>query len=230
MKEMYVKECPDWSFPCEYESEHRFTLCDFVRADTRIGKFFRKNAILLIFLAGMIVWTWAIGTICYHNGKVDTEARLAAEYEQMVAEAVQATKDEIAASKFLSGDASKQAQMERDARLISQAMDGIKTITERDDDLRTYAWSVLFRVADSGYPNSVAEVVAQPNQYMGFSDTNPVVTAKYRIAYEAVEAFYAGNWPVDGKFIYAEWDNKGKVILRDTYLAGRDTEYWYWGK
>ena len=121
-------------------------------------------------------------------------------------------------------------KMEREARLIAQAMDGIKTITEREDDLRTYAWNILFRMSDPGYPASVEEVVSQPNQYMGFSENNPVVTNKYRVAMETVEDFYAGNWPTTGKFLYAEWDSKGKVILRDTYLAGRDTEYWYWGK
>lgn len=230
MKSAYVKECPDWSFPCEYESEHRFSVSDYVKPNTRFGRFFRRNAVLLVGLAVLVLWTWTIGTICYHNGVVDATEQLTEQYEAEIAKAVQATKDEIAAATFLSGDASKQAQMEREARLIAQAMDGIKTITEREDDLRTYAWNILFRVSDPGYPSSVAEVVAQPNQYMGFAENNPVVTEKYRVAMETVEDFYAGNWPTTGKFLYAEWDSKGKVILRDTYLAGRDTEYWYWGK
>lgn len=222
----YIDECPSWSFPSEFDSEHRFSILEFTAPDTRTGRFFRRYGILLIMVLAIALWTFVVSKISYHNGFADASA----ETEKAVAEAVQATKDEIAASKFIADDESKQLQMEYEARQIAKALDGIKTITERDDDLRTYAWNILFRVADSGYPNSVAEVVAQPNQYMGFSDTNPVVTAKYRIAYEAVEQFYAGNWPADSKFIYAEWDSKGKVILRDTYLAGRDTEYWYWGK
>lgn len=225
MKE-YIDEVPSWAFPAEYEAEHRFSIVEFLNPVKKKNQFLRRNGILLIIIFFAIIWTFIVAKIAYFNGYTDASA----ETEVKVAEAVQATKDEIAASKFIADDESKQLQMEYEARQISKAMDGIKNITERDDDLRTYAWNILFRVADSGYPNSVAEVVAQPNQYMGFSDNNPVVTAKYRIAYEAVEAFYAGNWPVDGKFIYAEWDNKGKVILRDTYLAGRDTQYWYWGK
>ena len=226
----FIDEVPSWAFPAEYEAEHRFSIVEFLNPVKKKNQFLRRNGILLIIIFSVIIWTFIVAVIAHHNAVVITTEKLSADYEQQIAAAVQATKDEIAASKFIADDESKQLQMEYEARQISKAMDGIKNITERDDDLRTYAWSILFRVADSGYPNSVAEVVAQPNQYMGFSDNNPVVTAKYRIAYEAVEAFYAGNWPVDGKFIYAEWDNKGKVILRDTYLAGRDTEYWYWGK
>lgn len=226
----YIDECPSWSFPSEFESEHRFSILEFTAPDTRTGRFFRRYGITLIGIALLVLWTVIVAVIAHNNAVVITTEKLSADYEQQIAAAVQATKDEIAASKFIADDESKQLQMEYEARQISKAMDGIKNITERDDDLRTYAWNILFRVADSGYPNSVAEVVAQPNQYMGFSDNNPVVTAKYRVAYEAVEAFYAGNWPADSRFLYAEWDSKGKVILRDTYLAGRDTEYWYWGK
>ena len=222
----YIDECPSWSFPSEFESEHRFSIVEFLNPVKKKNQFLRRNGILLIIIFSVVLWTFIVSKISYHNGFADASA----ETEVKVAEAVQATKDEIAASKFIADDESKQLQMEYEARQIAKALDGIKTITERDDDLRTYTWNILFRVADSGYPNSVAEVVSQPNQYMGFSDNNPVVIGKYRIAYEAVEQFYAGNWPVDGKFIYAEWDSKGKVILRDTYLAGRDTEYWYWGK
>ena len=222
----FVKECPSWSFPAEYESEHRFVIGEFVKPDRKFGMFLRRNGILIILAAALILWTWTVHKISYHNGYEDASA----EAEVLVAEAVQKTKDEIAASRFVADEESKTLQMEYEARQISKAMDGIKGITEREDDLRTYAWAIMFRVSNSGYPNSVQEVVSQPNQFMGFSDSNPVVTAKYRIAYECVEAFYAGNWPADSKVIYAEWNNQGKVILRDTYLAGRDTEYWYWGK
>lgn len=230
MKSAYVKECPDWSFPCEYESERRFSLSDHVKPDTRFGRFFRRNAVLLVGLAVLVLWTWTIGTICYHNGVVDATEQLTEQYEAEIARAVQATKDEIAASQFVADEESKTLQMEYEAREISKAMDGIAGITEREDDLRTYAWAIMFRVSNSGYPNSVYDVVSQPNQFMGFSDNNPVVTAKYRVAYEVVKDFYAGNWPTTDKFVYAEWDAKGKIILRDTYLSERDTEYWYFGK
>lgn len=226
----YIDECPSWSFPSEFESEHRFNVNDFVSPVTRTGRFFRRYGILLIIIFSLCIWTWAIGAIAHHNGVVETTEKLTAQFEAEKAAAVQAAKDEIAASRFISGEESKTLQMEREARAIAKALDGIKGITERDDDLRTYAWNILFRVADPGYPNSVEEVVSQPNQYMGYADNNPVVTGKYRIAYEVVESFYAGNWPADSKFLYAEWDAKGKVILRNTYLAGRDTEYWFWGK
>lgn len=222
----YTEECPSWSFPAEYESEHRFVIAEFVKPDRKIGMFLRRHGILIILAAALILWTWTVHKISYHNGYEDASA----EAEVLVAEAVQKTKDEIAALRFVADDESKTLQMEYEARQISKAMDGIAGITEREDDLRTYAWAIMFRVSNSGYPNSVQEVVSQPNQFMGYADTNPVVTGKYRIAYEVVQDFYAGNWPTTDRFVYAEWDAKGKIILRDTYLSERDTEYWYFGK
>ena len=222
----YTEECPSWSFPSEYEGEHRFVIGEFVKPDRKFGMFLRRHGILIILAAALILWTWTVHKISYHNGYEDASA----EAEVLVAEAVQKTKDEIAASRFVADEESKTLQMEYEARQISKAMDGIKGITEREDDLRTYAWAIMFRVSNSGYPNSVQEVVSQPNQFMGFSDSNPVVTAKYRVAYEVVKDFYAGNWPTTDKFVYAEWDAKGKIILRDTYLSERQTEYWWWNK
>ena len=177
-------------------------------------------------VVALVLWSWIIYEISYHNGYADASV----ETEALVAEAIQTTKDEIAASKFIADEESKTLQMEYEAREIAKAMNGIQTITERDDDLRTYAWNILFRVSNPGYPNSVQEVVSQPSQYMGFSDDNPVVLNCYRIAYEVVEDFYNGEWPVTDKFVYAEWDAKGKIILRDTYLSERETEYWWWNK
>ena len=222
----YIDECPSWSFPSEYEGEHRFCIAEIVKPDRKFGMFLRRHGILIILAAALILWTWTVHKISYHNGYEDASA----EAEVLVAEAVQKTKDEIAASRFVADEESKTLQMEYEAREISKAMDGIAGITEREDDLRTYAWAIMFRVSNSGYPNSVQEVVSQPNQFMGFSDSNPVVTAKYRVAYEVVKDFYAGNWPTTDKFVYAEWDAKGKIILRDTYLSERGTEYWWWNK
>ena len=224
--EEFVKEVPSWSFPAEYEGERKFRIGDIVSPVTKIGRFFRRNGILIVGILLLIIWTMTVSKISYHNGYED--ATIAS--EALIAEAIQRTKDEIAASRFVADDDSKTLQMEYEAREIAKAMNGISSITERDDDLKTYAWNILFRVSNPGFPNSVYEVVSQPSQYMGFSDDNPVVLGCYRIAYEVVKDFYNGDWPTTDKFVYAEWDGRGKIILRDTYLAERDTEYWYWGR
>ena len=223
MKTAYVKECPDWSFPCEYESEHRFDLGDFVKPDTRFGRFFRRNAVLLVGLAVLVLWTWTIGTICYHNGKVDATERLTEQYEAEIESAVQAVRDEYAAKRFLSGEASREAAMQSDAAWVAKMLYGIKDNSEKD--LRTAVWCVLNRVDSKWYPNSVEEVCCQASQWMGFSADNPVLTDLKNLAYEEIAQWYEGERPVGVEYVYLYW-TPTKVTLRDAFQDGSTTNYW----
>ena len=120
MKASFVNERPVWSFPEEYESEHRFSLSDHVKPDTRFGRFVRRNAILLVGLAALIIWTWATTAIAYHNGKADATEELTAQYEQEKSEAVQAVHDYYAAKSFTSGEASRNAAISAEAKHLAR--------------------------------------------------------------------------------------------------------------
>ena len=223
MKASFVNECPSWSFPAEYESEHRFSISDHVKPDTRFGRFLRRNAILLIGLAALIIWTWATTAIAAHNARQDTIEELTAIHEQEIEQAVQAVRDEYAAKRFVSGEASKQAAMAGEAGWVAKMLYGIKDNSEAD--LRTAVWCVLNRVDNPWYPNSVQEVVEQKEQWMGYSGDNPILTDLKDLALEEIEKWYDGERPCGIEFVYLYW-TPTKVTLRDSWQDGSTTNYW----
>lgn len=227
MKAEFVNEVPSWAFPAEFESEHRFNISDYVAPNTRFGRFMRKNAILLVGLAILILWTWAIATISYHNGKVDAREELTAEYEAKMEAAVNAVHEEYAAKRFTADDASRQAAMNAEAGWIAKVLYGMKDNNEKD--LRTAVWCVLNRVDSKWYPNSVEGVCMQSSQWMGFSADNPVLTDLKNLALEELEEWYEGERPVGTEFVYLFW-SPTKVTLRDNFQDGSNTNYWRYGQ
>lgn len=217
-----MTEVPSWAWPAEYEAEHRPCLNDYVKND-RSRRFIKRNGILLMALAGLVIWTWAIATIAYHNGKADATEKLTADYEQQIESAVQAVKDEYAAKRFLSGEASRQAAMSAEAGWIAKVLYGMKDNSVRD--LRTATWCILNRVDSAWYPDSVQGVCEQKQQWMGYSADNPVLTDLKDLAMGELEQWYEGERPVGAEFVYLYWTPQ-KVTLRDQWQDGSNTSYW----
>ena len=218
----YIDECPSWSFPEVYEAEHKPCLRDYIK-DERAQNFIRKNGFLLIALLALVIWTWTTTTIAYHNGVVDTREELTAQYEAEKAAAVQAVHDEYAAKRFLTGEASRQAAMAEDATWIAKVLYGMKDNSAQD--LRTAVWCILARVDNPWYPDSVEEVCRQKDQWMGFSDTNPVLTDLKDLAMGELDEWYDGERPVGPEFVYLYWTPQ-KITLRDSWTDGSTTNYW----
>ena len=193
-----------------------------------------KHGIFISLFAFMLVWTAATCTIVGLSVKKHTTAEVTAQLTQEYEQNLQEYKDTIEAERKAeyekSAEAAKKTTIESAATEMARAFEGIKGITENPDSLRTYGWNMAFRVSSREYPNTFEEVISQKNQYMGYSPANPVIDKKYQIALEVVTAYYNGTWPVSNDFLYAEWDRTGKIILRDEYLAGRSTNYWWYGK
>ena len=227
MKPSFVNECPDWSFPAEYETEHRFSISDHIRPDTKFGRFVRRNAILLVALVGLILWTWAVHAISYHNAVVDTTEKLTAEYDAKIEEAVNAVHEQYAAQRFTADEASRQVAMNAEAGWIAKVLYGIRDNNEKD--LRTAVWCILARVDNPWYPNSVQEVCEQKQQWMGYSGDNPILTNLKNIALEELEVWYTGERPVGDEFVYLYW-TPTKVTLRDSFTDGSTTNYWRYGQ
>ncbi len=229
MKE-YIDEVPSWAFPMinddEYAEEHKPCLNDIVK-NAKNRSFIRRNGILLCGLALLVLWTWTIATIAYHNGKVDATEQLTADYEQQIEEAVQAVREEYAAQRFTADEASRQAAMQMEATWISKVLYGIKDNNEKD--LRTAVWCILNRVDSKWYPNSVQEVCEQNAQWMGFSADNPVLTDLKNIALDELEEWYSGERPVGIEYVYLFW-SPTKVTLRDQFQDGSQTNYWRYGQ
>ena len=218
----YIEECPSWSFPAEFESEHKLCLNDVVKGE-RAQRFIRRNGFLLIALLALVIWTWTTTTIAAHNARVETEERLTAQFELEKAAAVQAVHDEYAAKRFLTGEASRQAAMAEDATWIAKVLYGMKDNSAQD--LRTAVWCVLNRVDNKWYPDTVQGVCQQAQQWMGYSSDNPVLTDLKDLALQEVEQWYEGERPVGTEFVYLYW-TPAKITLRDNFTDGSTTNYW----
>lgn len=214
---------PSWAFPEQVEVENKPRLSDYINTSTRSGQFVKRNGILIAVLLGMTIWTWTVTTIARHNAVAETTERLTIEYEAKIEAAEQAVRDEYAAKRFVSGEASRQAAMAADAGWIAKMLYGIKDNSEAD--LRTAVWCVLNRVDNTWYPNSVQGVVEQKDQWMGYSGDNPVLTDLKDLALEEVEKWYEGERPVGIEFVYLYW-TPTKVTLRDSWQDGSTTNYW----
>lgn len=177
-------------------------------------------------VAASMIWLITIlsacaitGSIVKHNTTLIVREECAAQYDAEL----EAYKEQEAAARFVSGDASKAMQMKNEADQIAKVLYGCKS--NSGNDLRTLAWCVLNRVDSKAYPNSVEEVVAQKSQWMAYSEKNPVLDELWQIAYEVVETWHDGHRPVDPEYVYMDW-TPSKITLRNTWDYSSKTKTW----
>lgn len=117
-------------------------------------------------------------------------------------------------------------QLRQEAELVAQVLYGVKD--NSTDDLRTYCWCVFNRVDNNAYPSTIQDVVSQPNQWMRYDPTNPILEDLYQIAYEQLDNWHTNNHrPVSSDFVFMNWSNSS-IVLRDNFHEGSGTHYWRW--
>ena len=95
-----------------------------------------------------------------------------------------------------------------------------------DDDLRTAVWCILNRTDSSEYPDSIYDVIGWPDQWMGYSEDNPVLADLYEIAREELEVWHTSDIrPVNMEYVFLDW-TPDSVTLRDRWEEGRGCHYW----
>lgn len=114
---------------------------------------------------------------------------------------------------------------ERDgAELIARVLYGVKDNSTAD--LRTLAWCVFNRVDNPRFPNSIEEVIAQENQWMGYRADNPILEDLYQIAVEEMDQWRNGaHRPVSADYVYMSW-SPSDIVLRDNFTESGPTHYW----
>ena len=197
------------------------------RLTVRQERFMKRYAFAICFILAMAVYTALVGII---TGSI-VKHNLSEEYEHQYRARVQAYLDEQEqqrmASNLVTGEASRQAGMDLEAREIARVLYGVKDNSE--SDLRTAVWCILNRVDNSAYPSNIYQVCSQSKQWMGYSAENPVLDNLYKIAHEELETWYSGTRPVDSSFVYLNWTPQ-RITLRDAWDYGANTQTWSWGK
>lgn len=121
----------------------------------------------------------------------------------------------------------RELMRKQQATALAKVLYGIKENSEQD--LRTCLWCVFNRVDSPDYPDTIEEVVAQPLQWIGYSENSPVLDNLYRIACQELDAWQNGTTrPCGTEFVFMAW-SPSRVVLRDTWDETAWTNKWRYG-
>ena len=94
------------------------------------------------------------------------------------------------------------------------------------DAQRAVCWCIINRVENPIYPDSVERVCKQDQQWMGYSDDNPVLEDIYQTCRSVVDTWHeGGRRPIGPEFLYLTWRGT-EIELRDTFTVTGSTRYW----
>ena len=189
------------------------------RLTDRQERFVKRYAFAIGFILALAVYSVLIcvitGTIVKRNVTADLTLKFEAEMEDY--------KNQEMGKRIVTGNDSKTAALREDAKLIAKVLYGVRSNNEKD--LRTLVWCVLNRVDNKNYPATVAEVVNQDRQWMGYSEDNPVLNDLFNLAYGELEIWYGGIRPCSPDFVFMNW-TPSEITLRDTFEFSSKTHSW----
>ena len=88
-------------------------------------------------------------------------------------------------------------------------------------DFNTYARCVFNRVDNPAYSSDILEVINQKDQWVGYSESNPVVTNYYNMAYEFINDWYSETTkPITDDYLWAELTPRGIYLKNDFNADG----------
>lgn len=156
----------------------------------------------------------------------DLTATAMAEFHAEQQAAQKAVEDRLAAER-----ASQEAVIASGAKSVAKAFYGIRNFIDKygydRSDLDTYSRCMFNRVDAGNGVNSLEVIIAQPEQFLGYADGNPVLDEYYKIAYELVSTWMSEETkPCDTSYRFAELTEKG-IYLTDTFNAGPYDRRWH---
>lgn len=212
-KELAIRELPEYSH------------AELPKTHTRMNKdeFVRRYGIFLIVAVVFTLYTILLSAMVARKTEKRVRAEMTVQFEQEMIAAENARKEAESAARFLSGEASLAAQMRTEATDIAKVLYAVRNNSK--DDKITNVWCILNRVDNKAYPDSVEEVCKQPQQWMGYSEDNPVLDDLFQLAYSQLEIWHGGTRPVSDDFIYLAW-SPSEITIRDSWEYSSKTHTW----
>ena len=170
---------------------------------------------LLVVLA-VIAWSIA----CARYGQKKALAEYRSWFEEYKTEQAELAAAAVEADPY-------NVQLNAEAEMLARVLYGVKD--NSTDDLRTYCWCVLNRVDHPYYPDTLADVIAQPQQWMRYSEDNPVLDQLWQIARTELDRWHSLRRPVSSEYVYMSW-SQNDICLRDSFIANGTTKYWRWNQ
>ena len=117
-----------------------------------------------------------------------------------------------------------ESQLDTEARSLAKVLYGVRE--NNTDDLRTYCWCVFNRVDSKEYADTLEEVIAQPSQWMRYSEDNPVTEDLFNLARAELDSWHTGDIrPCSPDFVFMSW-SPSEIVLRNTWTNTSKTTYW----
>lgn len=176
-------------------------------------------------LAGIICLIPILITLIFLCGYRVAQEKEVTHLAEMYAKANSTPITEIEARAISSGKAVSYDQTQIEAEYVAKVLYGTCN-NFSDDARRAVVWCIINRVEDPRYPDTIEEVCTQPQQWMGYSDSNPVIKELYKVSYDVLTEWRDGTYrPFDPNFTFLTW-TKDEIILRTTFNETPNTKYW----
>lgn len=196
---------------------------DFKRFVEQNRDIVRNIAIMLVFAL----------VACIITG-IGTASKLKKKYEIMLGSEVARVEQEVTAqmrAEYGVDEAEARVKaIEEEAKMLAKMLYPMQYNT--DDGLKSACWCAINRADSKWYPDSIQEVCEQKEQWMGWSDENPVIERLYNIAFQQLSLWHNGVHAIGTDFLFLSWTSKD-ITLRTTYEGGAGCHYWYesdWGE
>lgn len=186
--------------------------------------------LFIILVSSIFVWRTQVAA--------ERKAEILAAEAMAQYQAEQMAKEQEYQAALLAEQNSEKAKREADTILMAKLFAGIDNFVEKygygERDLRTYGECVINRVLNTRNEfrslNTIADVIMQPNQWIGFSENNQVVDKYYKIASEVVNSYYDNAVrPCTSDYCWAELNSNG-IYLKNEYNDGKYVSTWRWNQ
>lgn len=190
-----------------------------------------KNRRDLARIAGRYLIAFLLGALSMVIIFRDRDARAMRTVEeapavQVVQEVHELTPAEIAEEQARQLEAQQQAAVKREAQAMAKVLYGTALHNSKEAQ-KAVCWCIINRTESTLFPNTIEEVCAQPVQWMGYSDDNPVTQELYDVALEVVEAWHDGGIRMFSKeYLFLTW-SEHEIILRTTFNESGNTRYYH---
>ena len=222
--ERAMEEFPTWSvLPAVQREEQPKAL----KRDLKKEWFVKRYGLALAVILALAVWTALVGiitgTVVRHNTEMEVTERVTHELRAEFQEYLEEQRRQESAKYFLSGDASREAALNQEADAIARVIGTMATKRQK----QTMIWNILCRVDSPSYPNTVQEVIAQPQQWMFYDENNPIREDDRTLALEQLRLWHEGRYPsgLSAAFVFGEW-SQTDYVLRDRWEKNSSTNYW----
>ena len=116
------------------------------------------------------------------------------------------------------------ADMDEDAAYIAKVLYGTARNNSEHDQILCI-WCIINRCENASYPSTIQGVCQQNQQWMGYSDSNPITQSLYDLALSQLSIWRSdGVRPCGPEYIFMSW-NSEKITLRTTFEETAQTRY-----